>query len=131
MLGIALIIGVSIVLIACTGGPAEKTSQSIGSPAAVAPSSAPSPEPAPAVATPTVGEPTPGVGKIKTPDVVGLEPQSAKAYLSENHLVFKWTMSPANADVPLDNTAVVVKQKPTAGTVIDYGSTVTLTIKKK
>ncbi len=73
----------------------------------------------------------PQTDQVKVPDEVGFGMTTARMNLAESHLTFEIKAEPPGADLPMDNTVVVVAQDPPAGTLVDSGSTVVLTIKKK
>ena len=73
----------------------------------------------------------PQTEQVTVPDEVGFGMTTARMNLAESHLTFELKTEPPNADLPMDNSVIVIKQSPAAGTKVDSGSTVVLTIKKK
>jgi hypothetical protein len=87
--------------------------------------------PASNISTKSGEGPLPQTEQVTVPDEVGFGMTTARMNLAESHLTFELKTEPPNADLPMDNTVVVIKQSPAAGTKVDSGSTVVLTIKKK
>lgn len=83
------------------------------------------------VAPPTTNEPAPQADKIQVPDIVGFGALTARLNLAENHLSWKIVTDPPGTKLPIDNESKVVKQDPAAGEIVDSGSTITFTIKKR
>jgi len=88
-------------------------------------------EPAATNPLPNASDIAPQAETQTVPDVVGNGAQTARMMLSENHLTFVIVTEPPGQTLPIDNQSTVVAQDPAAGTVVDSGSEVTITIKKK
>lgn len=115
---------VAITLVACA--PADSTSGSEGTS-----TGALTKTPASNISTKSGEGVLPQAEKVKVPDEVGFGMTTARMNLGESHLTFEVRTEPPGADLPMDNTVIVVAQDPPAGTEVDSGSTVVLTIKKK
>jgi len=83
------------------------------------------------VAATSTGESNPQTEKVTVPDVVGRGVVSARMVLGMNHLTFDIVTEPADADLPMDNSTVVTQQDPKPDEIVESGSAVTLTVKKK
>jgi PASTA domain len=87
--------------------------------------------PASNISTKSGEGPLPQTEQVTVPDEVGFGMTTARMNLAESHLTFELKTEPPGADLPMDNTVVVISQTPAPGTKVDSGSTVTLVVKKK
>ncbi|NMO53962.1 PASTA domain-containing protein [Actinoplanes sp. TBRC 11911] len=103
------------------------------------PDTAPAPAPAPTTvsatsrsATPAETEASPKAARIKVPDGVGLDYQSAQDLwrAAGLHVAPATDATGAHRIPVLDRNWVVVAQSPKAGATVDDGSFVTATVKK-
>lgn len=115
-----LLVAVSAAVVGCAAPttPTQRPSELTATPSVPATSAVP-------------GTGAAAVTKVEVPDVVGFDMVTGRMVLGEAHLTFEIVDKTGSDDTKMDDSVVITKQDPKAGTMVDSGSTVVLTLKKK